>query len=196
MRQSRDFFVLLVGSLSGLLVAASIYMYSQANKQLGRVLKVGSVPVEEREPQPPPSLDDKITAVQQKLRIAANGIRTKKGQIRSHASNAIRAIDARGEQSLDEAKNLMRDVAENSKIILKRNEEIETELLNLSRLYQQKIERILAAKKIQQESGLGFAFWTGLVGMVATISKIVLDWRKDKRELIELRHKIAAQQPS
>ena len=54
--------------------------------------------------------------------------------------------------------------------------------------YQQKIEDLDRAK--EERSQFGVAFWTALVGILASISGMILAWRKDRREIVELKHKL------
>jgi hypothetical protein len=186
---------------SAVLLATSVVSINEANKRLGKILDVTPEQINLASRDPAPSIDDQILSVQGKLRTASNGIRTKKAQINFHATQAVRAIDSPGEQSLRDAKSLLKDILENSKIVLQRNEEIEAETLRLYSLYQRKIEILLSAKQAQKESSFGMTFWAGLIGLLTTISGMLIAWRqdnlshkKDHREFLKLRQELASAQ--
>lgn len=184
---------------SVILLIVSLTSINKANNRLAQILDVVPEYIDLTNRDLAPSIDDQILAVQEKLRIASNRIRTKKAQISSHADQAVRAIDQSGEQNLNDARSLVSDILENSKIVLERNEEIEAETLRLYSLYQQKIETLLAAKQAQKESSFGISFWAGLAGLLATISGVVVAWRqdnlshkKDHREFLKLQQELAS----
>lgn len=170
--------------LSAALVLVSVYSIIETNRQLENLLDKSTENIDLAGDQIPPSLDDQILRAQNKLRSASNNIRARKGQILSHAFGARRAldgyvIDQNSIQNIRNAQTLLNDIAENSRLILQRNEEIESETLRLYSLYQRKIETILNAKKLQKESQFGITFWAGLLGLIAAISGIAIAWRKD-----------------
>lgn len=165
--------------VSILLLTASLVAINKANIRLGAILDVTPEIVKLSSHNPAPSIDDQILVVQRELQVASNGIKTNKTLINFKASQAVRAINRTGEQGLREAKSLLNDILENSKIVLQRNEEIEAETLHIYSLYQRKIEILLSAKQAQKESGFGVAFWAGLIGIFATISGMVIAWRQD-----------------
>lgn len=182
------------------LLAVSITSMVESNRQLQTLLDIDPNILETIPSEAPPSIDEQILIVQNKLRVASNSIRRRKGDILSHAFGAQRAldgyvIDERAVASLRNARELINDIAENSKLILERNEEIEEESLRLYSLYQRKIETLLAAKQVQKDSSFGMAFWAGLFGLIATVSGIALAWRKDALEhRKDLREQAASQE--
>ena len=188
----------IIGILAiGLIASLALLIYSaltinKANERLGDILSVSDAPVTQPVASDPEDLDQQILNVQNKLRVASNGIRDRKYQIRTHVTRAIREINSSSERNLQEAKNLLTDIAINSGRILKQNEEIEAESMKLYSLYQKKIETILAAKEVQKKSGFGVSFWVSIIGIIATISGIILAWRKDRLDHIKEKRQLEA----
>ena len=169
----------------GLFLSLALLMYSaftinKANNHLAEILNITDVPVQQPSASEPENIDEQILDVQNKLRVASNGIRNRKYQIRSRVTRAIREIDISSERSLQEAKNLLAGIAINSGRILKQNEEIEAKSMKLYSLYQKKIETILAAKEAQEKSKFGISFWVAIIGIISTVSGIIIAWRKDR----------------
>jgi hypothetical protein len=175
-------------------LATSIVSITNANQRLEEILNINLEAASRPSPTLELSIDDQILQAQNKLRIASNGIRTRKVEIRRHAFDAIDEISSSGQAGISQATKILNDIAENSKKILQRNEEIEAETLHIYSLYQKKIETIIAAKDAQEESTFGLTFWAGIGGLFATLSTVVIAWRKDRldhiaesRELVKLR---------
>ena len=70
--------------------------------------------------------------------------------------------------------------------MVQQNQEIQGKIVELTSLYEQKVESIYRERQATKDSGFGLEFWVGLVGLVGSISGLILAWRKDRRELIEL----------
>lgn len=95
--------------------------------------------------------------------------------------------------TIEEVKEILQDIDGNSKKIVSQNEELMNDITLLNHLYEQKIENIYKAKTNVKTNNFNISFWSGVLGIVATISSLFLAWRKDKRELIELKLKLEKQ---
>jgi hypothetical protein len=83
---------------------------------------------------------------------------------------------------------LRRKALDDAASAARRRDEVRQLLIELSMAYQQKIENIYRAR--EKTPQFGVAFWTAMIGILASISGMVLAWRKDRREILELRHKL------
>jgi len=171
--------------VSGVLFAFSVYSNNVAQQRLFRLADEGlktprpAVPVSA-----PQTLDDQILRTRRELQRVSTEIGRLKGQISIHATNAS------NQRTIEAAQELLNDISENSERVVVQNREIESQLLDLTSLYERKIEAIYKARDQSKEAGFGLAFWVSLVGLVGSLSAMILAWRKDRRELIELDHKI------
>jgi hypothetical protein len=82
------------------------------------------------------------------------------------------------------------DAIEDSVLLIAEKEDtLERDILGVVDLYNQEILE-LAARRQEKGSILDVTIWIGIIGMVATVSAMVLGWRKDAREVAELRRKL------
>lgn len=136
-----------------------------------------------------PSLDEQILDTRKDLQTASNIIRNLRFQISSHAQSASSQLQ-QSRARIAEAQELLQDIVENSEQIVAENERMQARILELAELYQRKIEDVYQMQMAQEPPGFGIELWVAVIGFLATASGIVLAWRKDRREIVELRHKL------
>lgn len=177
--------------VSGLLVISSalilytLYVNQRSHRELISVIDSKlTLPPINTSAQNILSLDEQIKQARQGLQQASFRIDSLKNQISIHANNAS------NQRTIQAAQRLLNDIASNSEKVVVQNQEIQERILDLTSLYQQKVEDIYKARGSEKKSGLGLSFWIGVVGLVASVSGIILAWRKDRRELLELTHKL------
>ena len=179
------FLILGIFTISSALILYALYVNQRSHQQLISVIDSKlTLPPINSSAQNILSLDEQIRQARRGLQQASFRIDNLKNQISIHANNAA------NQRTISSAQRLLDDIAKNSDKVVEQNREIQENILELTSLYQQKVEDIYKARGPEKKSGLGLSFWAGIVGLVASISGIILAWRKDRRELVELTHKI------
>lgn len=170
------------------LVGYSIYQNQAANEEFVEILKQQlNSPISASSTNTQVlTLDEQIQVARRQLQKASFEINKLKSRISIHASNAA------NQRTIAEAQRLLNDISQNSEKVVVQNQQIQEQMGEIIALYQQKVEQIYKAKDEQKNTGLGLAFWVGFIGVLASVSSIVLAWRKDKREIVELEHKLTS----
>jgi hypothetical protein len=172
-------------TLSCLVFAYSVYSNYVAQQELFRIAQEGLKAVRPALPaSAPPTFYEQILTTRRDLQKASYEIGRLKSDISSHASNAA------NQRTIRAAQQLLNDISINSEKVVEQNRAIEARLMDLTSLYERKIEAIYKARSEGKEATFGLAFWVGLVGLVGSVSTMILAWRTDRRELIELEHKL------
>lgn len=170
------------------LVGYSIYQNHTANEEFTEILKQQlNFPISTSTTNTPVlTLDEQIQIARRQLQKASFEINKLKSRISIHAS------DAANQRTIAEAQRLLNDISQNSEKVVVQNQQIQEQMAEIIALYQQKVEQIYKAKDEKSNTGFGLAFWVGVIGILASISSIVLAWKKDKREIVELEHKLSS----
>ena len=144
------------------------------------------------------NIDDDILAARQKIARASARVRGLKAQISIHVVNASRAAREReqAQRSLDEALGLLRDIASNAEKVSIAQDELEDEFLRVVSLYNKKIEDLHRSyadlNSNEKASEPLYTVIFAIIAALGAISAMIVAWRKDHREVIELRQRLVA----
>lgn len=122
------------------------------------------------------------------LANAASRVSRIKGGIAGNVSGKSDAI-----RTIEQARSELRRIEEQSVTMIQANAEFMIALTNLQSQYEVKIselERQISELK-NKKTGISFEYLAGIMGLLTAFSTLLLGWRKDNREVDELKLEVA-----
>ncbi|MGB7318415.1 MAG: hypothetical protein WBC85_10660 [Planktotalea sp.] len=185
---------LVMGLISAILVVAFMIYTVQSQQQIAKLLDTLQTASGNTVSSPAPTTDQQIIEARQKIAEANRRIASLKSAIAAHANNAQALF--RAGQALEQVDVLITDISANSQRVADAHADLETQVIQMEALYTQKVEALREQFSISQSAAFGLPFWVGVVGIIGSFSAMVIAWRKDHRDLIQLQREMESTDPS